>query len=113
MVFAGERLAARSGASPILPGTISGMANRLADRGGTIGEVSIDHPLFAPAFVAEPSVRDALLREPEVGRTIGRYADLTLAVVGIGAMPHDGREASSSLLRSGEVGCRIITASGW
>lgn len=72
------------------------LTRALADRlGGT------DHPLFAPAFVADPSVRDALLREPEVSRTIARYADLTLAIVGIGAMPHDGREASSSLLRSG------------
>jgi hypothetical protein len=47
-VFAGHRLAARSGSSAIIPATISGIANRLADRGGTLGEVSIDHPLFAP-----------------------------------------------------------------
>ena len=53
-------------------------------------------------------MQDALLREPEVGRTIGRYADLTLAVVGIGAMPHDGREASSSLLRSGVLDATAI-----
>jgi deoxyribonucleoside regulator len=72
------------------------LTRALADRlGGT------DRPLFAPAFVAEPAVRDGLLREPEVSRIVGRYAHLTLAIVGIGAMPANGRDASSSLLRSG------------
>jgi hypothetical protein len=31
-----------------LPATISGTANRVSDRGGTFGEVSIDHPMFIP-----------------------------------------------------------------
>jgi DNA-binding transcriptional regulator LsrR (DeoR family) len=72
------------------------LTRALADRlGGS------DQPLFAPAFVADRTVREGLLREPEVARIVARYAELTLAIVGIGAMPADGREASSSLLRSG------------
>jgi DNA-binding transcriptional regulator LsrR (DeoR family) len=72
------------------------LTRTLADRlGGT------DQPLFAPAFVATPEVRDGLRREPEVARVIDRYADLTLALVGIGAMPVDDGVAPSSLVRSG------------
>jgi deoxyribonucleoside regulator len=71
------------------------LTRALADRLG-----GRDHPLFAPAFVADPSVRDALIADPEVARTTDRFADLTLAIVGIGAMPTEGRDASSSLLRS-------------
>lgn len=48
VVVAGHRLTARLGSSPLYPATIGGTANRISDRGGTLGEVSIDHPLFAP-----------------------------------------------------------------
>ena len=74
------------------------LTRTLADRLG-----GLDHPLYAPAFVADPAVRDALVADPEVARTIERYRDLTLAIVGIGAMPAPGGEPSSSLLRSGAL----------
>lgn len=47
-VVAGRRLATRSGGSPLVPGTIGALADRMADRGGTFGDVSFDHPLFKP-----------------------------------------------------------------
>jgi len=48
LVAAGARLAARSGANPLLPGALRGSIERLADRGGSFGEISLDHPIFAP-----------------------------------------------------------------
>lgn len=49
VVVAGRRLAARRGAlSPLVPGTMSGLADRLADRGGTLRDVRSEHPLFTP-----------------------------------------------------------------
>jgi hypothetical protein len=48
VVVAGQRLTGRLGSSPLYPATIGGTTNRISDRGGTLGEVSIDHPLFAP-----------------------------------------------------------------
>ncbi|HTL04180.1 MAG TPA: BatA and WFA domain-containing protein [Gemmatimonadales bacterium] len=48
LVAAGERLAARPLAQPLLPGAVRGSLDRLSDRGGSFGEVSLDHPVFAP-----------------------------------------------------------------
>ena len=47
VVAAGPRLAARGvSAGTLLPGTVRGAIERADDRGGTIGEVSLDHPIF-------------------------------------------------------------------
>jgi len=78
-------------AHPHAPGEV---ARVLADRlGGTC------HPLYAPALVASPALRDALLGEPEIRATTSLYDEVTLAIVGIGAfgVGDDG----SALMRSG------------
>jgi len=76
------------------------LARSLADRLG-----ATEYPIYAPAFVASADVRAALARNPEVAGALTRFETLTLAIVGIGAMPGGPGEASSSvsssLLRSG------------
>lgn len=48
IVAAGRRLATRSPSSSLLPGSVRGAVERLNDRGGAFGEVSLDHPVFTP-----------------------------------------------------------------
>lgn len=72
------------------------LAHTLAERLG-----ATDHPIYAPAFVASAAVRDALVADPEVADAMGRFEALTLAIVGIGAMPAEAGTAASSLVRSG------------
>lgn len=48
IVAAGRRLSARATTSPLLPGAVRGAVERLNDRGGAFGEVSLDHPVFTP-----------------------------------------------------------------
>lgn len=72
------------------------LARALADRLG-----AVHHAIYAPAFVETAALRRALERESEVAEAIGRFGALTLAIVGIGAMPIDDGGAASSLLRSG------------
>jgi DNA-binding transcriptional regulator LsrR (DeoR family) len=72
------------------------LARVLADRLG-----AAHHAIYAPAFVETADLRRALQREPEVADAVGRFAALTIAVVGIGAMPADDGSPASSLLRSG------------
>jgi hypothetical protein len=49
VVAAGRRLAARGvSAGALLPGAVRGVIERTEDHGGTIGEVSLDHPIFTP-----------------------------------------------------------------
>jgi hypothetical protein len=45
---AGVRLANRSSVSPLAAGTAHGVTDRTADRGGLLGGVSLEHPIFAP-----------------------------------------------------------------
>jgi DNA-binding transcriptional regulator LsrR (DeoR family) len=74
------------------------LARILADRlGGTHAA------LYAPVFVESGRVRDALWREPEVAAATARFGTLTMAIVGIGAMPGPDGLADSSLLRSGAL----------
>ena len=47
------------------------------------------HPLHAPASVESSALRDALLREPEIGATAQRFEDLSLALVGVGVIAAD------------------------
>ena len=72
------------------------LARRLADRLG-----GVHHALFAPAFVESRSLRRALLRQPDVADATDRFGTVSLAIVGIGAMPTGSGHTSSSLLRSG------------
>jgi DNA-binding transcriptional regulator LsrR (DeoR family) len=92
---------------------LAGSSTRL-DRGRDAGELAralagrlgaSHHALYAPAFVGSATLRDELLRQPEVADAAGRFGAVTLAVVGIGAMPAPGggREMASSLLRSGAL----------
>ncbi len=52
VIAAGTRLGAAGHAvangSPVLPGTIRGMVDRLDDRGGMLGDVALDHPIWSP-----------------------------------------------------------------
>lgn len=89
-VVAGRRLAARGNAgstvaaskpgdstaapvtSGLVPARFVGSADRLTDRGGTLGDVRLDHPLFAPfrdAAAALSAVR--FLRYPRMEVTAG------------------------------------------
>jgi DNA-binding transcriptional regulator LsrR (DeoR family) len=58
-------------------------------------------PLLAPAYVESTELRDALLREPEIRQTYERLSSLSMAIVGIGALPKDGFGGRSSLFQSG------------
>ena len=86
-VAAGRRFGARVPASTLLPASISGNADRLSDRGGSLGDVRFDHPLFA-AFRSAPSALSAarFLRyprfEPAAGAdVIARFDDGLPAVL--------------------------------
>ncbi len=98
--YAGLRVVPLAGGWPGLahdraPGEL---ARRCAERlGGTHLE------LYAPAFVASPQLRDALAEEAGVSAVLSAYAQLSTAVVGIGAWGGRGRPAGSSLLASGAV----------
>lgn len=68
VIAAGSRLAAQRGDNlPLLPVRMSGLADRLADRGGTLRDVRIEHPLFTP-FREAPEALNAVrfLRYPRV-----------------------------------------------
>ncbi len=61
------------------------------------------HAIYAPAVVDSAIVREALVRAPEVADAVGRFDDISLAVVGIGVIPADGVTPASSLIRSGAL----------
>ncbi len=112
IVAAGRRLGARSAASTLIPARSTGMADRLADRGGTLAPLQLEHALFAP-FRSTP---DALggarfLRYPRLDVTTGsdvlaRFDDGLPAIIqrklGIGrvlmlAMPLDAQSGDLPL----------------
>jgi DNA-binding transcriptional regulator LsrR (DeoR family) len=70
----------------------------LADRLGATHDA-----IYAPAVVGSAVVREALVRTPEVADAVGRFGDISLAVVGIGAITADEVAPASSLLRSGAL----------
>lgn len=72
------------------------LARLLAERLG-----SVHQPLFAPAYVESKELRAGLLREPEIRQTYECFGSLTMAIVGIGALPNDGFAGRSSLFQSG------------
>jgi hypothetical protein len=72
IVVAGSRLAARPAAGPLVPAAISGVADRLADRGGMLGEVGFEHPLFGPFREAQTALAAArFLRYPRLEPATG------------------------------------------
>ena len=87
VVAASRRLGARSSASTIIPARVTGMADRLPDRGGTLTQLHLEHALFAP-FRSTP---DALggarfLRYPRLDASAGtevlaRFDDALPAIV--------------------------------
>lgn len=82
------------------PGELSRL---LADRLG-----ASHHALFAPAFVESRALRKALLRQPDVAEATARFGTISLAIVGIGAMPGGSGQTSSSLLRSGVLDAEAV-----
>lgn len=65
ILAAGSR---QSAAGELVPGTVSGMVERLGDGGGSFGEVSLDHPVFAPFREGGTAVLGAarFLRYPKI-----------------------------------------------
>lgn len=106
VIVAGPRLAGRAGQAAGVPATFGGLADRLADRGGTLADATLEHPLFT-AFRQSPAALQAarFLRYPRVEPVSGtevlaRFDDGLPAVVeqreGSGrivlvAVPLDGR----------------------
>jgi len=56
------------------------IARLLAERWGASHQ-----PLFAPAFVDTPTLREALLRQPDLVATTSMFGRLTMAILGVGA----------------------------
>ncbi len=87
VVFIGRRLATRGAAIPLGVGTVDGSADRFADRGGTLGDVQSEHPLFS-AFRETPGALSAarFVRYPRLEPAAGsdvlaRFDDGLPAVV--------------------------------
>ena len=70
IVVAGSR---QTAAGELVPGTVSGMVERLGDGGGSFGEVSLDHPVFSPFREGGTAVLGAarFLRYPKVAAAEG------------------------------------------
>ncbi len=87
VVAVGRRFAGRGSSSTLLPASIAGEADRLSDRGGSLGDVRFDHPLFS-AFRSAPAALSAarFLRYPRLEPAVGsdvlaRFDDGQPAVV--------------------------------
>ncbi|MBC8087845.1 MAG: VWA domain-containing protein [Phycisphaerae bacterium] len=95
-------------ASGLVPARFVGLADRLSDRGGTLGDVRLDHPLFSPfrdAASALSAVR--FLRYPRMEATAGaeviaRFDDGQPAVI-------DRRETTGRVV---VIGMPLDAASG-
>lgn len=73
VVAAGPRLGGRTTPAGILPGALRGLVDRLDDRGGVLGDVSLEHPVFAPFRAGATSALGAarFLRYPRVEPAAG------------------------------------------
>ena len=72
VVVAGKRLSSGARSSTLLPATASGNVDRLSDRGGSIGDVRLDHPLFAVFRDAAASLNSArFLQYPRLAAAPG------------------------------------------
>ncbi len=87
IAMAGQRTATRSQRSALIAADVIGNIERLGDRGGSLGDVRVEHPVFAPFRTASASLNDArFLRyarlEPAAGAdVIARFDDGTPAVI--------------------------------
>ena len=85
--LAGRRLARRSSSAAILPASVASFADRSDDRGGSLGDVRIDHPLLAPfretpaALVAPRFLRHARLEPANGGEIVARFDDGSAAII--------------------------------
>ena len=71
-IAAGRRFDARVAASALLPASINGNTDRLTDRGGSLGDVRFDHPLFATFRSAPAALSTArFLRYPRLEPAAG------------------------------------------
>jgi hypothetical protein len=83
----GNRQGARMGASALVPASAEGMAERTASQPGTLGEVTLDHPLFAPFRDASAALsavrinRYPLLDATTDGSVLARFDDGRPAVI--------------------------------
>ncbi|HEV7993693.1 MAG TPA: BatA domain-containing protein [Gemmatimonadaceae bacterium] len=86
VALAGRRVA-RHSAGTLLPASTSGTTDRSDDRGGSLGDVRLDHPLLAPfretpaALVAPRFVRHARLEPANGGEVVARFDDGSPAVI--------------------------------
>ena len=72
VIAAGRRLSARTSASSFVPARITGAADRLTDRGGTISQVRQEHVLFAPFHGMDEALSSArFLRYPRLDVATG------------------------------------------
>lgn len=88
LIAAGARLAARSSGNALMPGVLRGSVERLADRGGSFGEVSLDHPVFAPfregggaALGAARFLRYPRIEPAQGAEVVARFDDGSPALV--------------------------------
>jgi len=85
--LAGRRLGRSSSSGTLLPASVSSFADRSDDRGGSFGDVRIDHPLLAPfretpaALVAPRFLRHARLDPANGGEIVARFDDGSAAIV--------------------------------
>lgn len=85
--LAGRRMAQLTSQVSLVPATFSGAADRINDRGGSIGDVRYDHALFAPFREASAALTAArFLRYPRLDATVdsdvlARFDDGLPAVV--------------------------------
>lgn len=87
VIVVGRRLAERGATVPLATVTVDGMADRFADRGGTLGEMRTDHPLLStfretPAALTGARFLRYARSEPAAGSDIvARFDDGLPALV--------------------------------
>lgn len=87
VLLAGRRVAGRGTLSTLLPAKISGMADRLADRGGSLRDLRLEHALFTPfreiedAFAGARVLRYPRLDAPKDADVLARFDDGLPAVL--------------------------------
>ncbi len=87
VLLSGRRLAARSALPALLPAKVSGMADRLVDRGGSLRDFRFEHALFSPfreiedAFSGTRLLRYVRLDAPRDVDVLARFDDGLPAVL--------------------------------
>lgn len=72
VIAAGRRLSTRTSSSAFVPARITGAADRLTDRGGSIRQVRSEHALFAPFHGSDDALSSArFLRYPRLDAATG------------------------------------------